>query len=218
MNTGSTVTVGVFVTAVATALALILPQPGTVAPGTSGPISSAIAALPPTGAGLPNPPMPASTGAAHHDTYLGGSKATGRVAEVYVKVAENVFVAADRVPEHLRKDAERWVDVQFPELLGGDVESARAVLRQSEPGVQVGDVVEIKFAHKDNPRFFPVRETTRVTALVAKKDEMLAKEYEQRILARSGHGTSTPLWLTQARMSVPKPGTVPPPSMAEAGH
>ena len=215
MNTASTVTVGVFVTAVATALALILPQAGMLAPGASGPVSSAIAALPPTGAGLPKPP---AMGAAHHDTYLGGSKATGRVAEVYVKVAENVFVAADRVPEHLRKDAERWVDVQFPELLGGDVESARAVLRQSEPGVQVGDVVEIKFAHKDNPRFFPVRETTRVTALVAKKDEMLAKEYEQRILARSGHGTSTPLWLTQARMSPPKSATLPPPSMAEAAR
>ena len=119
------------------------------------------------------------------EAYLGGTKTTGRVAEVYIKVAENVFLAVNQAPEHLRKSAERWVDIEFPDLLADDIGSARALLNQSQAGVQVGDVVEIKFAHKNNPRYFPVKEVTRVTQFVASRDEMLAKDFERRILARN---------------------------------
>lgn len=172
-----------------------LGEPGSGIPGS---VSSTIDALPPSGAGLPASLAPAPAQAPRIEAYLGGTVATGRVAEVYIRVAENVFLSVDQAPEHLRNSAERWVDVQFPELLANDTESARAVLNRSEAGVRVGDVVEIKFAHKDNPRYFPVKEVTRVTALVAGRDQMLAKDFERRILARNGHGASRPDWLSQA--------------------
>lgn len=123
------------------------------------------------------------------EAYLGGARATGRVAQVYVKVAEDVFLAADRAPEHLRKSAEHWADIQFPDLLADRIGSARAVFNPYEAELQAGDVVEVKFAYERNPRFFPVKETTRVTKLVARSDETLAKEYERGILARNGGGT-----------------------------
>jgi hypothetical protein len=37
-----------------------------------------------------------------------------------------------------------------------------------------------------------VKEITRVTALVANKDQMLAKDFERRILARSGSSAARP--------------------------
>ncbi|MBI2961146.1 MAG: hypothetical protein HYY28_12605 [Betaproteobacteria bacterium] len=123
------------------------------------------------------------------EVYLGGARATGRVAQVYVRVAGDVFLAADRVPEHLRKNAERWVEVQFRESLADRIGSARAVFNQREAELQVGDVVEVKFGYETNPRFFPLKEITRVTKLVARKDEMLAKDYERGILARNRGGT-----------------------------
>jgi len=171
----------------------------------AGSASAFIDALPPSGAGLPSSlaPAPSQTPAPAPEAYLGGTVATGRVAQIYVKVAENVFLDAERAPEHLRNRAERWVDVQFPELLADDTEFARAILNRGEAEVQVGDVVEIKFAHKDNPRFFPVKELTRVTELVASKDQMLAKDYARRILARNGHRASPPDWLAQAPAAAP---------------
>lgn len=166
--------------------------------GIGGSVGSIIDALPPSGAGMPPSHAPAPAQAPRTEAYLGGTVATGRVAEVYLRVAENVFLSLDQAPEHLRNSAERWVDVQFPELLANDTGSARAVLDRSDAVVRVGDVVEIKFAHKDNPRYFPVKEVTRVTALVADRDQMLAKDFERRILARNGHGASRPVWLSQA--------------------
>jgi hypothetical protein len=191
---------GLFVAAGISIIGLLftLTRLGESGSGIPGSVSSTIAALPPSGAGLPASLAPAPAQAPGTEAYLGGTVATGRVAEVYIRVAENVFLSVDQAPEHLRNSAERWVDVQFPELLANDTESARAVLNRSEAGVRVGDVVEIKFAHKDNPRYFPVKEVTRVTALVAGRDQMLAKDFERRILARNGYGASRPDWLSQA--------------------
>jgi len=150
------------------------------------------------------------------EAYLGGTKTTGRVAEVYIKVAENVFLAVNQAPKHLRKSAERWVDIEFPDLLANDIGSARAVLNQSEAGAQVGDVVEIKFAHKDNPRYFPVKEVTRVTEFVARKDEMLARDYARRILARNGTGAPPPDWLRHAHTLPSSPSSTPRTNTADA--
>jgi hypothetical protein len=164
-------------------------------------IGAALEALPPTAAGRPSAIAPAPAEAQRPGAYLGGTIATGRVAEVYVRVAENTFLALDRAPAHLRNGAERWVDVQFPELLADDTGTARAVLDRSDVRVAVGDVVEIKFAHNDNPRYFPVRELTRVTGLVATKDQMLARDFERRILARSGNPRAQ--WLSQLPAAEP---------------
>jgi hypothetical protein len=168
----------------------------------------AIDALPPSGAGRPSSLASAPADASRPEQYLGGTHATGRIAEVYVKAAENVFLALDRAPESLRNSAQRWVDVEIPELLANDTVSTRAVLNRSEARVKVGDIVEIKFAHRDNPRYFPVREVTQVTELVASKDQMLAKEFARRMLAPNGHVALPETWLIPAQTS---PSDPPPP-------
>jgi len=205
MNRNSNSILGIIVSAGIAVLILALPQPGTLKPGRFCSIGHTIAALPPSGAGSPSPETSASAGAPRTDAYLGGTKATGRVVEVYVKVAEGVFLSVDRAPEHLRNSAERWADLQFPELLANDLGSARAILNKNEADIRVGDVVEIKFAHKDNPGYFPVKEVTRVTELVAKKGELLAQDFERRILARNGHRPFRPGWLLQAQPAPASP-------------
>ena len=133
------------------------------------------------------------------ETQLGGSRASGRVAAIYVKGADNLFMALAQAPQHLQKNAERWVDIEFPELLANEVGNARAVLGHGDAPVQVGDVLEIQFAHRDNPRYFPLREFTRVTAFVAARDQMLAREFERRILARTTPGSENPFRDMRAR-------------------
>lgn len=200
MNDKQLSTLGLLVAAGMIALLFMLTESVASTAAKDGSAGAYIDALPASGAGLPSAlaPAPSPTPAPATAPYLGGTVATGRVAHVYVKVAENVFLDAERAPEHLRSRAERWVDVQFPELLADDTEFARAILNRGEAQVQVGDVVEIKFAHKDNPRYFPVKELTSVTELVASKDQMLAKDYARRILARNGHRAPPPDWLAQA--------------------
>ncbi|MGP1675585.1 MAG: hypothetical protein ACTS6J_00320 [Burkholderiales bacterium] len=219
MNNRRISTAGIFATAAIAALVIMLPQSDSLASGLVGPGASAIAALPPGGARLPMPPAQAAPKTPPVEGYLGGTKATGRVAQVYVKVAENVFLALNQAPQHLRQSGERWADIEFPDLLANDIGSARALLNQSEAGVQVGDVVEIKFAHKDNTRYFPVKELTRVTQFVARSDEMLAKDFERRILARNRQGAAPADWLMQARTALPS-GASPAArtSTAEAGR
>jgi len=189
---------GLFVMAVMIGLLALLAQSGKPQFGKPEAVSSVIDALPPSAAGQPSSMAPAPVEAQRPEAYLGGTIATGRVAEVYLRVADNVFLAMDRAPAHLRNSAERWVDVEFPELLANETGSARAILNRSDAKVAVGDVVEIKFAHKDNPRYFPVKEVTRVTELVASKDQLLARDYQRRILARTGQGSSRPQWASQA--------------------
>jgi hypothetical protein len=218
MNDRNVSILAFFVAAGMLALLFALTRSGESAAGIPGSVGSSIDALPPSGAGIPTSfapaPVSAPAQAPQAEAYLGGTVATGRVAQVYLRVAENVFLAVDQAPEHLRHRAERWVDVQFPELLANSTESARAVLERGEAGVRVGDVVEIKFAHKDNPRYFPVKEVTRVTALVASRDQMLAKDIERRILARSGHAPARPEWLSQA--TAPQPAANQPVQTAAA--
>jgi hypothetical protein len=189
---------------------------GSFHPAKTGSVGNAIEALAPTAAGQPSSLTTAPAEAQRPEVYLGGKLATGRVAEVYVRVADNVFLALDRAPEHLKNSAERWVDVQFPELLANDTGAARAFLNRSDSKVAVGDIVEIKFAHKDNPRYFPVKELTRVTELVASKDQMLARDYQRRILARTGQGNAGPQWLSQAAAQASTGGQ--PTTVADAKH
>lgn len=198
--------------------ASVQPQSDNLKYGFFASVGSTIDALPPSGAGLPVSPAPAAPKAPSADAYLGGTKASGRVAELYIKVAENVYLASNQAPEHLRKRAERWVDIEFPDLLAGEIGSARGMLNQSqmEIEVEVGDVVQIKFAHKDNPRYFPVNEVTRVTAVVAKKHEMLARDFERRILARSAPNALPPGWLARAQAAAPAWNPAPRTTTADA--
>jgi len=180
-----------------------------------------INALPATGAGIPSgpqfsaPPAPAQVvPAPRSDAYMGGTKAKGVVSEIYLKVGQGVFLALDQAPAHLRNSAERWVEVEFPDVLANGSGTTRAMIDSNQPSIALGDVVEIRFAHKesrDSARFFPVKETTRVTELVAKHDEKLAAEFQRRVYARTGHG------LAQANAPTDQPGWLRPSPNAQTG-
>ena len=134
------------------------------------------------------------------EAVLGGKRLVGQVRNVYVRVADSVLLDAAHAPATMiARDAVQVIDVEFQELLPDGSEAIRAQLIDVSD-VQVGDIVEVKFAHKDNPRFFPVNEVTRVTELVARRDTALAR-YVARNIMRARHGVS-PL---QAMLQ-PKPG------------
>ena len=133
------------------------------------------------------------------DPYPGGTKALGRVTGVYVKGGDNLFLALKQAPQHLRNSAERWVDVEFSDLRANHIASARSAPSRDQAAVQVGDVVEIQFAQRENPRYFPPKEVTRVTAVIALKDGTIARDFEGRILARTGPGVPAPFREMQAR-------------------
>ena len=119
--------------------------------------------------------------------YIGGTSATGLIVGVYLKIRSGVFLSFDLVPKTQRKSTERWVEVQFPELLANGADSAIAFISDSQSSIGVGDVVEIKIAHtggKETMQYFPVLGITRVTKLVAKHDDVLARHYLQCIRER----------------------------------
>lgn len=116
--------------------------------------------------------------------YLGGAAVAGRVAGIYVKLAQGVFISINHAPQHLRHSAERWVDVQFPEALGNGLAEAPALVDTDQAGIEVGDAVEIRIAHPSRTRVFPILEVTRVISIVAKNHEPLAREFEKRIIGR----------------------------------
>jgi hypothetical protein len=142
-------------------------------------IGADLNALPATAAGVPE--------GQRLEAVLGGKRLTGRVRTLYVRVANNVLLDAVSAPRStINRDTVYFVDVEFQELLPNGTESTRAQLVDMSD-IQVGDIVEIRIAHKDNPRFFPVKEVTRVTELVAKSDTALARNFARSItLARRG--------------------------------
>lgn len=118
---------------------------------------------------------------------LGGQRLVGVVRNLYVQVANKVLLDATHAPRTtINRDTVHFADVAFAERLPN---GAKAMLAQLAdlPDVQVGDIVELRIAHKDNPKFFPVKEVTRVTGLVAKSDTALARDFARGItLARCG--------------------------------
>lgn len=162
-----------------------------------GDATGMIESLPPTAAGVPSSgevppaassiPTPAArapeAGAQRAD--LSGTNAKGRVERVYVRVAEGVLLDIARAMPHQR-DGWRYVDLEFPDPLANGTVAARALVPADESVPGVGDVVEMRFAHKKVDSFFPVRERDKVVAVVAKAGSALAQDYQRRILARSG--------------------------------
>jgi hypothetical protein len=92
---------GIFVSAGMIGLMAVMVQMGRPDFGNSGSISGAIEALAPTGAGQASSAAPPAAAPQRTETYLPGSVAAGRVADVYIKVADNVFLLVDQAPEHL---------------------------------------------------------------------------------------------------------------------
>lgn len=119
------------------------------------------------------------------ETALGGKRLVGRVSRRYDYVADALYADPERLPwSKQMTNTVRFVEVEFPDRLPNGNGSTSARLIDSSDA-QIGDIVEIRIAHKHNPRFFPVREVTRVTDLVAKRDSAFARDFERRIrLAR----------------------------------
>lgn len=133
------------------------------------------------------------------DAYRGGTKAIGRVAEVYLRGGDNVFLAPNQVPQHLRKSAELWVDVELADLRANGIEPARVFLKRNQAAVKAGDAVEIQFAHRQNPRYFPLQEATRVTKFVHTGNEALARGYGHRAAGGDAPGDLPAFWLDRPR-------------------
>ncbi len=113
----------------------------------------------------------------------GGAQRVGVVRNHYVRLANNLLVDAARAPGADR-DAKHFVDVEFPQ---DPTRGTNAILAQlvDVADVQVGDIVEIRIAHRDNPKFFPVKEVTKVTEVVAKSDTALARAFVRGITLAS---------------------------------
>ena len=125
----------------------------------------------------------AAAAPAQNADHLGGAKASGRVAAIYLKGGDNLFLALKQAPRHVQKNAERWVDIEVTDAHANGTGVVRALANASTAGVQVGDMVEIEFAHRENPRHFPLKEITRVTAVVAAHDATPGRDSERRKLA-----------------------------------
>ena len=123
-------------------------------------------------------------------TDIGGTRATGQVTQVYVRVEQGVYLAWDRTPETLRRKGEVYADVRFPELLANGQESALVYIGRGVDDLRQGDIAEVRFAHRavaavGAASAFPVREITRMTELVARNGTPMARDIERRILART---------------------------------
>jgi hypothetical protein len=154
-----------------------------------------IESLPPTAAG------PADASAARQSSSanprsaqesLGGTTATGRVDAVAVRVAEGVLIdLGSALPS--QRGGQRYVTLDFPAPLANGATQFRALVPEGDGGIDIGDVVEMRFAHRKiripfAEDLFPVIEKDRVTTVVAKAGTPLAMDYQRRILARNGSG------------------------------
>ena len=131
-------------------------------------VASTVNELPPAAAGI--------------KSRLDGTKAVGQVSGVYVELGTNLYVSIERAPASLRKTANRFVNVEFPESLVKDFDSDSAIVKALDPAVEVGDVVEVKFI--ENGYAVGFNNVTRVTQIVATRGTEMAKSFELKIAAR----------------------------------
>jgi hypothetical protein len=166
---------GLLASAAIVALAFALVPSGTPNTGGPDPVAVSINNLPATAAGLPASVAPAQAS---------GILASGRVAKVYVRAAEGAFVEVGRAPERLESGAQRWVEVEFPDPVGGISGPALALLGEAGNEVGAGDIVDVRFAQTRDLRAATEHEGARVTGLVERRDSALARDFERRISAR----------------------------------
>jgi hypothetical protein len=161
--------------------------------------------LPPTAASWPRLDEPGPASAAPQirlqpdDRGEPGTSVQGRVARLFVRADDNILIQLERVPPHLRDLAKLWVEIEFPEVLQTGALSALGALGADHASVQAGDIVAMRIAHKHDPKMFPVRELTRVTEVIAKRDTELARMYELRIAERHGGRPLSASWQPESR-------------------
>lgn len=150
-------------------------------------------AVEPTGAGRPSDlPFEAEQGAGLQtdDSGTPGSQPRGRVSRMFYRTHDNIFLAAEYTPTLQRVPERLYAEVEYPDRLKSGALSMLTRVDEKFGDVRIGDIVDIRIAHKHDSKNFPVRETTRVTALVARSDTALAQAFEARIVARKGSDTT----------------------------
>lgn len=155
----------------------------------TGPIATAV---PKPASGDLNALPPPAAGAA--EGKVDGTTVTGRVDRLYVRVAEGVLIELGRAPTTA---GWRFASVEFPDPLVNGAVAARAIVPTGMVGdVNAGDVVEMRFANRSvsGPGFGGFRllpERDQVVKIVGKANTDLARDYQRRILARSGADAQT---------------------------
>lgn len=166
-----------------------------------GAIGDLLQALPPSAAGggtegdAAQAPATSSSGKAESDgsVSLDGTAAKGRVERIFVRLAQGLLIdMAIALPE--QRNGLRYATIEFPAPLANGTTLARALIPASDLQLNIGDVIEMRFAHKDvkGPyvqNIFPVIERDKVTALVAKAGTAVAQDYQRRIASRNAADT-----------------------------
>lgn len=149
-------------------------------------------AVEPTAAGRPSELTAPEAGAGLQtdDSGSPGSSPRGRVSRMFYRTHDNIYLAAEYTPTLQRVPERLYAEVEYPDRLKSGALSVLTRVDQKFGDVRPGDVVDVRIAHKHDAKNFPVRETTRVTALVARSDTALAHAFEARIVARKGGDTS----------------------------
>ena len=140
------------------------------------------AGLAPTRAGLEET-APAQDVLQPDNSGAPGSQVRGRVKQVYVRLHDHVFLAVQNAPAFLQDPDKLYVDIETPGPLRSGATLVRARLMAELKDVRPGDIVAARIAHRYNRLYFPVRETTTVTARVASADSALARAYTREVLA-----------------------------------
>lgn len=107
------------------------------------------------------------------DNSVGGSSQIGKVQGVYVEQYNGVFV--DRQVGKDGAGQPVWVYVTFDRPLQDGRRFATAVLQQ-DPGVQVGDLIQVRFAQEGDLQT-DAAPHNQVIALIAKYDTAQARAF-----------------------------------------
>jgi hypothetical protein len=108
------------------------------------------------------------------DNSIGGSSHIGKVQGVYVEQYSGIFVDRNMAASDAGKPV--WVYVTFDRALADGSRFATAVLEQ-DPGVETGDLVQLRFAHDGEPQPGATPAHNQVTALIAKHDTARARAF-----------------------------------------
>ena len=108
------------------------------------------------------------------DNSVGGSSHIGKVQGLYVEQYSGIFVDRQVATGDATKPV--WVYVTFDRPLEDGSRFATAVLEQ-DPGVETGDLVQLRFAHDGEPQTGATPAHNQIVALLAKHDTARARAF-----------------------------------------
>jgi hypothetical protein len=108
------------------------------------------------------------------DNSIGGSSHIGKVQGVYVEQYGGLFVDRQMAAADAGKPV--WVYVTFDRPLEDGSRLATAILEQ-DPGIEAGDLVQLRFARDVEPQPGAAPAHNQVIALIAKHDTARARAF-----------------------------------------